>query len=68
MKILKESYPYYLVQDDTQISPYCVLLKTEHGFYQQLTKWYTYKGCAQREYTKLIRKATHAILDRREII
>ena len=32
-KILTQSYPYFVMQDDTMVEQFCVMVKTEAGFF-----------------------------------
>lgn len=64
IKIIKSSFPYYVMQDDKQILQYCVMVKTDAGFSQQISPWYFRKGNAINKYHKIITKKTHEILDK----
>lgn len=63
IKIIKRSYPYYVMQDDTMINQYCVMVKTEAGFSQQISPWYFKKGNAIRYYNKTLQLKTNEILE-----
>ena len=62
IKIIKMSYPYYVMQDDTQINQYCVMVKTDAGFSQQISPWYFRKGNAVRKYEQILKQKTTEIL------
>lgn len=66
--IIKESHPYYILQDTSQINQFCVMLKTGLGFSQQISPWYFRKGNAIRFYNKKLQQATRAILDKQPYI
>lgn len=67
IKILKQSYPYFVMQDDTMIEQYCVMVKTGAGFSQQISSWYFRKGNAIRKYNKILQSKTIEILERRTV-
>lgn len=67
IKVIKQSYPYFVMQDDTMIDQYCVMVKTPAGFSQQISPWYFRKGNAIRKYHKILQETTTAILERRTI-
>lgn len=69
MEIIRASHPYYLCRDtkSNQVAPYAVFIKTEHGFYQQVSKWYMHKGWCFNAYTKLLKEATKCILNNDEL-
>ncbi len=68
IKIIKESYPYYVMQDDTMINQYCVMVRTEGGWSQQNSDWYFRKGNAINKYHHILRKATNQILEGKEYV
>ena len=68
IRIIKQSFPYYVMQDDTMIDQYCVMMNTGLGWSQQITRWYFRKGNAINKYNQILRKATNAILDRKGVI
>lgn len=68
INIIKESYPYYVIQDDTMINQYCVMVRTGGGWSQQISDWYFRKGNALNKYNKILRKATMQILERKEYV
>ena len=61
---IKECHPYYVIQDDNMIDQFCVMVKTDGGFCQQISPWYFRKGNAIRKYNNILREKTHEILDR----
>ena len=63
IKIIKSSYPYYVMQDDTMIDQYCVMIKSGAGFSQQISKWYFRKGNAINKYNKILQERTQKILE-----
>ena len=67
IKIIKQSHPYYVIQDDTMIDQFCVMVKTEAGFAQQISSWYFRKGNAIRKYHKILQSKTMEILDRKVV-
>lgn len=67
IKILKQSHPYFVMQDDTMIEQFCVMVKTEAGFSQQISPWYFRKGNAIRKYNKILQSKTIDILERKTI-
>ena len=67
MKIIKDSCPYFIIQDDTKIEQYCVMVKTERGFSQQVSPWYFRKGNAIRKYNKILQERTNKILNKESI-
>lgn len=68
IKIIKESYPYYVMQDDSMIDQYCVMVRTAQGWSQQISRWYFRKGNAINKYNQILRNAAKAILDREDVI
>lgn len=62
IKVLKQSYPYFVMQDDTKIEQYCVMVKTPAGFSQQISPWYFRKGNAINRYHKILSIKTNEIL------
>lgn len=62
IKIIKQSHPYFVMQDDTQINQYCVMVKTDAGFSQQVSPWYFRKGNAVRKYEQILKHKTTEIL------
>ena len=67
INIIKKSYPYYVMQDDTMIDQYCVMVVTGHGFSQQISPWYFRKGNAINKYNKILQQKTNEILERRTV-
>lgn len=67
IKIIKSSHPYFVMQDDTQICQYCVMVKTSAGFSQQVSPWYFRKGNAVRKYEQILKQKTMEILDHKTI-
>ena len=65
MEIIKASYPYYVVKDETQINQFCVMVKTGAGFSQQISPWYFRRGNAIRKYNKILHDKTMDILTKR---
>lgn len=63
IKIIKEAYPYFVMQDDTMVDQYCVMVKTGYGFSQQIGPWYFRKGNAIRKYNKILQERTNKILN-----
>ena len=63
IKIIRQSYPYYLMKDDTQINQYCVMVKTPFNFYQQISPWYFRYGNCENKYNNILRNATMRILN-----
>ena len=63
IKILKQSYPYFVMQDDTMVDQFCVMVKTKAGFSQQISPWYFRKGNAIRKYNDILRAKTNEILE-----
>lgn len=63
IKIIKKSFPYFVMQDDTMINQYCVMVKTEYGFSQQISPWYFRKGNAINKYNKILQERTNRILN-----
>jgi len=61
-KIIKSAFPYYVMQDESQICQYCVMVKTAYGFSQQISPWYFRKGNAIRKYDKILKAKTKEIL------
>lgn len=64
IKIIKEAYPYFVMQDDTMIDQYCVMVKTDYGFSQQISPWYFRKGNAIRKYNQILQERTNKILNK----
>ena len=62
IKIIKQSHPYFVMQDDTKINQYCVMVKTTAGFSQQVSPWYFRKGNAVRKYEQILKQKTTEIL------
>ena len=62
IKIIKQSHPYFVMQDDTQINQYCVMVKTGAGFSQQVSPWYFRRGNAVRKYEQILKQKTTEIL------
>ena len=67
IRIIKQTHPYYVIQDDTMIDQFCVMVKTDAGFSQQISPWYFRKGNAIRKYNSILREKTYEILDRKVI-
>lgn len=67
IRIIRQTHPYYVIQDDTMIDQFCVMVKTEAGFSQQISPWYFRKGNAIRKYNKILQSKTIEILDRKVI-
>lgn len=67
IKIIKQSFPYYVMQDTTQINQYCVMVKTDFGFSQQISPWYFRKGNAFNKYNKILRERTMLILEHKSL-
>lgn len=63
IKIIKQSHPYFVMQDTTQINQYCVMVKTDFGFSQQISPWYFRKGNAINKYNKILNERTMMILE-----
>ena len=55
MKRLLLEGNYELVENDNSITPFAVFQRS-NGFWQQVSKWYFYKGCALRELRKQLRE------------
>ena len=55
------------MQDDTMIDQFCVMVKTEAGFSQQISPWYFRKGNAIRKYNKILQSKTMEILERKTL-
>lgn len=62
IKIIKQSHPYFVMQDDTKINQYSVMVKTGAGFSQQVSPWYFRKGNAVRKYEQILKQKTTEIL------
>ena len=62
IKVIKQSYPYYVMQDDTMINQFCVMVNTGAGFNQQISPWYFRKGNAIRKYEQFLKEKTKEIL------
>lgn len=56
------------MQDDSMIDQYCVMVRTGQGWSQQISRWYFRKGNAINKYNQILRKATNAILDGKDVI
>ena len=56
-----------VIQDDSQINQYCVMVRTNFGFKQQISPWYFRKGNAIRKYRQILQKKTNEILNRDEL-
>lgn len=67
IKIIKQTFPYYVIQDTSQINQYCVMVKTDFGFSQQISPWYFRKGNAINKYHKILRERTMMILEHKSI-
>ena len=63
IKIIKQSHPYFVMQDTTKIEQYCVMVKTDYGFSQQISPWYFRKGNAINKYNKILQERTQKILE-----
>ena len=63
IKIIKQSHPYFVMQDTDIIEQYCVMVKTDYGFSQQISPWYFRKGNAINKYNKILQERTHKILE-----
>lgn len=63
IRIIKKSYPYYVMQDTSMIEQYCVMVKTGYGFSQQISRWYMRKGNAIRKYEQILKAKTKDILE-----
>lgn len=63
IKIIKHSHPYFVMQDTTQINQYCVMVKTDFGFSQQISLWYFRQGNAINKYNKILQEKTQQILN-----
>ena len=46
---------YELVNHSEGLAPYAIFTRAD-GFWQQVSKWYFYKGCALRELRKQLRE------------
>ena len=68
IRIIKEAFPYYVMQDDSMIDQYCVMVRTGQGWAQQISRWYFRKGNAINKYNQILRKATIAILNGKDVI
>lgn len=55
MKRLLLEGNYELVEHDNSSKPFAVFQRS-NGFWQQVSKWYFYKGCALRELRKQLRE------------
>ena len=67
IKIISQAFPYYVMQDTSQINQYCVMVKTELGFSQQISPWYFRKGNAINKYHKILRERTMMILEHKSL-
>lgn len=67
IKIIKESFPYFVMQDNQQINQYCVMVRTGSGFSQQVSKWYLRKGNAINKYHSILKDRTTKILNKEGI-
>lgn len=67
VKIIKQTYPYFVMQDTSMIEQYCVMVKTDFGFSQQISPWYFRKGNAIRKYNKILQERTMQILNKTNI-
>ena len=65
INIIKQCYPYYVIQDTTQLNQFCVMIKIPYGFYQQISNWYFKKGNAINKYNNILKHATNCILDKK---
>lgn len=67
IKIIRKSYPYFIMQDTSMIDQYCVMVHTGQGFSQQISRWYFRKGNAMRKYNKILQDRTNKILTKTSI-
>jgi len=67
IKIIKESFPYFVMQDNQQINQFCVMVRTGCGFSQQVSKWYFKKGNAINKYHNILADRTNKILNKEGI-
>ena len=63
INIIKDSYPYYIMQDTNKIEQYAVMVRTGAGFNQQISPWYFRKGNAINKYNKILQLKTKEILN-----
>lgn len=63
IKIIKDSYPYYIMQDTNKIEQYAVMVRTGADFYQQISPWYLRKGNAIKRYNKILQQKTKEFLN-----
>ena len=63
IKLIKESHPYYVIQDTNKIEQYAVMVRTDAGFSQQISPWYFRKGNAINKYNKILQDKTKEILN-----
>ena len=63
INIIKDSYPYYIIQDTNKIEQYAVMVRTGAGFSQQISPWYFRKGNAINKYNKILQLKTKEILN-----
>lgn len=66
-RIIRQSYPYFVLQSTNQIDQYCVMVHTGQGFSQQISRWYFRKGNAIRKYNKILQERTNKILTKTSI-
>ena len=66
-RVVKSSHPYWIMQDESMINQFCVMVKTEAGFSQQISPWYFRKGNAIRKYHALLRQRTTQILEHKGV-
>lgn len=63
INIIKNSYPYYIIQDTNKIEQYAVMVRTGAGFSQQISPRYFRKGNAINKYNKILQLKTKEILN-----
>lgn len=67
IKIIKESFPYFVMQDNQQINQFCVMVRTGCGFSQQISPWYFRRGNAINKYNQILKDRTNKILNKEGI-
>ena len=63
IKIIKDSYPYYIIQDTHKIEQYAVMVRTGAGFSQQISPWYFRKDNVINKYNKILQLKTKEFLN-----
>lgn len=66
-KVVKSSHPYWIMQDESMVNQFCVMVKTEAGFSQQISPWYFRKGNVIRKYNALLRQRTNQMLEHKGV-